>query len=343
MTRRQHAQRQPQHHTDAAPPHHQEQRACARDQFCKQATVTWDGDKRIVHPALTYRPFCDGDRDDVVTALVAFPGQYRQLLADLHDIRSTGQVPGAAFGSRLPLYGDIDAAARRIHLVVTSWEARIREVPRIDSADVDDDGQAAAEDPSVRQVRVAATVLHRNVDALLALEPAWMIRYAPAGRLRDNQLTAMQAVHRLDYWDERRSAMPDLEVRIYDELDGARAGLEILHLHHVCRRILGEIDRKPDNLPGVACYRCQHKALRRADPPLRDNDPLYYSRCKVCDHQLTEPEYRDHVKRLAALVGGKRTASLGLQGVSARRSHPGCVSRNIGTARSACPDPGRAA
>ena len=163
-------------------------------------------------------------------------------------------------------------------------------------------------------MRVAAAVLHRNVDALLALEPAWMIRYAPAGRLRDNQLTAMQAVHRLDYWDERRSAIPDIEVRIYDELDGARAGLEILHLHHVCRRILGEIDRKPDNLPGVACYRCQHKALRRADPPLRANDPVYYSRCKVCDHQLTEPEYRDHVKRLAALVGGgKVRARLELQ------------------------------
>jgi hypothetical protein len=291
--------------TQQAPdtPPQQEQRACARGDFCKQATVQWDGDKRTVYPALTYRAFCETDRAEIVSALAVFPRQYDQLQADLHDIRSSGQVPGAAFGSRLPPYGDVDAAARRLHLVLTSWEDRIREVPRIDAPP-----SAGIITPATpgEHVRVAAAVLHRNVDAMLALEPAWMIRYAPAGRVRDHQLTAMPAEHALDYWDERRSTLVDVELRIYDELDGPRGGLEVLHLQYVCRRILGEIAHQPERLPGVACYRCGHKALRGADPPETDDDVLYYSTCRVCEHQLTEPAYRDHVKRLAALVGGAR-------------------------------------
>ena len=139
MTRRQRQQRRAHDQlTEQPPPHQQERRACARDQFCKQATVTHDGDTRIVHPALTYRAFCEDDRAEIVSALVRFPAQYRQLLADLHDIRASGQVPGATFGSRMPIYADVDAAARRIRLVVTSWEKRIRDVPRIDTAAGDD-------------------------------------------------------------------------------------------------------------------------------------------------------------------------------------------------------------
>jgi hypothetical protein len=305
MTRRQRQQREGRL-TEQAPPHHQEERACARDKYCKEAAVRWEDDDRIAEPKLGYRAFCETDRADIVTALTAFPGQYRQLRADLYQIRASGQLPGAAFGSRLPLYADIDAAARRMHFVLTSWEARVRGVPRIDvtaPGEADDGGDP--DDGLAAEVRQAAEILHRNVDAMLALDSQPMIRYLPAARLRDDMLIAMPAAHPTDYWDERRKVLVG-DLRVFENLDGARAGLEILHLDYRVRLILGQIEGKPDNLPGIACYRCHYKALRRADTPRTDDEPLWYSQCKVCGHQMSEIDYREHVTRLAAMTGGRK-------------------------------------
>ncbi len=294
MTRRQRPQRD--HAIERTPPHHQEQRACARGDYCKSATVRWEDDKRVVFPALGYRAFCEADRADIVTALASFGDMYPQLHAELGEHGSQQSPIRSPFGPQLPVRGDVDAVMRRLVLVLTSWEARVRAIARLEDA------------PSTRDLAAvvtrASTTLHRHVDALLALEPAWMARTIPADRA-GNEMVLIRREH----WDDDRHLLTG-DVTVLNQLDGATAGLEILHLHSRGRSVLGEIEPRPDNLVGVACYRCQRKALRRADPPRRDDEPLWYSRCKMCEHQMTEPQYREHVARLAALVGGRKVTPM---------------------------------
>ncbi len=245
-----------------------------------------------MHPALGYRAFCEPDRADIVTALAAFPDLYPQLHDELGEASSQTSPVRSPFGPQLPVRVDVDAVMRKLVVVLTSWEQRVRTVAQLADPPKDNDPAAV--------VARASTTLHRHVDALLSLEPEWMSRTVPAPRAGNDMVLI-----RREHWDPDANVLTG-DVTVLDRLDGAHAGLEILHLHYLCRSVLGEIEPRPENLPGVACYRCGHKALRRADPPAADESLLMYSQCKVCGHQLTEPAYRDHVKRLAALVGGRK-------------------------------------
>jgi hypothetical protein len=84
------------------------------------------------------------------------------------------------------------------------------------------------------------------------------------------------------------------------ELDGAAAGLAILHLHYWDRAVLLETPARPEELLGVDCRACSLRALRRAEPAWYSGDPDYYSECAECGDLMTENDYRLWVGQLHA-------------------------------------------
>jgi hypothetical protein len=351
MTRRQRQQRNRGQLAEATPPDHQrEERGCARGDYCQEATVRWVDDRREAVPKRGPRAFCDTDTREIASALVAFPRQYATLRADLTELRSAQANARPVFGPRLPIPADIDAATRQLRFSVGSWQDRVLAVPGITipppAEDADPD-----EKPDATEVRDAVRLLHRNLGALLALDDALMIRHMPipprADKLtptgRDDYLPSGQLAPRRpgvapipdhvahQVRNARLIRIGVDSVTVEGHFDGAAAGLEILRLHYRCRVILGEVEPRPENLPGVACYKCGHKALRRADPPPTDSEVLYYSQCKVCGHQMTEPAYRTHLERLAALERGPRTTLEALSDVmEARRRARAAARGNAG-------------
>lgn len=253
------------------------QRPCARGDYCKQrAVVIGEDKKRRIEPALGYQAFCPADRNDIAVKLALLPRAHAWLILERHEQAPRDQAGrhGKAVAPPLPIRGDVDALLRKLTLVLCSWEDRVRDVAQLTPADP----ARAAQYDQPGPVTAAATTIGRRLDAVLALQFAPMLRGDGDGLA---------------------------EV----ELDGADAGMEILALHYQSTVMLGLVARKPEVLLAVACYQCQMRTLRRADPPKTDDEPLWYSECKNCRHRMTEPDYRDHVKRLAALHGGPKRAA----------------------------------
>jgi hypothetical protein len=291
-----------------------EQRPCARGDWCtSDDTITrWEDGKRAVTPARGPRTFCETDRAEIRDALASFPRKWDQLHAELRKLSTGGQQHrGKASAPPLEYRADVDALMRLLADIAISWNDRVGQTPGT-GVDVFPDLDAETRFRcGYRIVAEAARQLRPRLDTLLGLPPGWMVRVIPAW-LDDDQLAR---------WPDAEVVAADASGPVVrTRLDGAAAGLEILHLDYRCRSVLGETDPKPESLDGVRCYNCHRMSLRRADPPQKADDPEWYSQCRraVCSHKMTEPDYRTHVARLAATARGRTTTPcLDLRGLHA--------------------------
>ena len=275
-----------------------EQRPCVLGEHCRERTVTIDDatGAKIITPALGYRPFCETDTRlirDRLTGTAALPVLWLILAAELGEAPAGDDLRRSArIHAPMPVRGDVDELMRSITTVLTSWEDRVRANARLTTAD-------RAGKTGVEVVTAAAATLAVNMSGLLALQPEPMPR-------------AVQWP--LPSWVPERWPDPAVQphhpdaasVTLLVPLGGADAGLEVLGLHRRSLTVLGLTRRRPEQLLGVACYECQHRALVRAAPPRTDTDTVWYSRCRNCGHMMTEPQYRDHATRLAASYGGPK-------------------------------------
>lgn len=266
------------------------QRPCACGAWCDSAEVTVlaDGTTRR-DPALGYRPFCDRDTRHIARALDDLPGQYERLGTEIGNPARRGQLVRVPFGPSIPLRGDVDALMRYIAPVLAGWAARVRLAL-----------QHHQPDPRRRIITLpavedAAGLLAANLGPLLALPPGWTTRTfalhpgrhgAPA--LIDPGLAELLA-------DCEIVRIGVDFVTVLTRLDGANAGLELLDLHALARRMLGDTKPAPERLLGVPCRRqgCDLRALRRATLP------PWWSECGACGDRMTEDEYRAWVRRCA--------------------------------------------
>lgn len=244
------------------------QRPCARDLWCASSVIVTEDGKQVRRPALGYQSFCPRDREHIARCLDELPGLYVRLHAELGQKgTATGERVRMSKSAPIPLSVSIDALMRSITESLYSWHERVAAVaclsfPSADLSRRRRDGLA---------VDRAVTVLGGHLDALLALGPEDMWRTRPEGR-------------------------------VIEELDGAAAGLEVLHIHYRCRSVLGETRAKPEELIGIPCRAdgCGIRGLRRCDPPSDSDDPGYWSECTACGDRMNEADYREWTALCAA-------------------------------------------
>lgn len=249
-----------------------EQRECARDAWCRSYTLETEDGKTVRKGALGYRAFCEACRADIDLALGDLPGYWLLLRAELGTPASDGLHMHMPFGPSVPIRLDIDAQMRLMIETLCSWEERVRDMARLTILDTPlsrwrRGGKAIAQ---------SARTLGLHLDVLLALS------VAPMWRLRDGVMGT-------------------------EDMDGAAAGLEVLHLKYRARSILGETTPPPVPLPGIICRRkaCDLRALYRAEPPQHEGAKAWWSVCAACGDRMTEPEYRTWTTRCAAYENAK--------------------------------------
>jgi hypothetical protein len=244
-----------------------EQRECARREWCRKYTLKTADGQTSRRGALGYRAFCELDEAGIGAALGDLPGYYVYLGAELGMPATDGQHLHVPAGPRLPIRPDIDALMRLITETLCSWEERVRAAARLTTLDT----QLSRHRRSGKAVLQASRVLSAHLGVLLALAAE------PMTRLSDGMVAT-------------------------EDLSGADAGLEILHLKYRARSALGETRPKPEELLGVLCRRksCDLRALYRADPPQHDGAAAYWSVCAACGDRMTEAQYRTWTRRCAA-------------------------------------------
>lgn len=234
---------QPTHHDDARDEHR-----CARGPHCTNPEILAD---RTRLPALTPRPFCDGDRNLIGRALAVLPGLFADLAETLGERRRGDgpRVSGSRLAPPVPINLDIDALMRDIVWVVSSWDERVRLVARLSGPDTSTsrhrrDGMAIAR---------MTSMLSAHLDALLVLPAEPMARTTSVEEAAKHALAGrLGVVHVGAAWAE-----------VLLDLSGADAGLEVLALERRCLGMLGWTPQHED-LP-VACWECGLKAVRRRD------------------------------------------------------------------------------
>lgn len=233
------------------------QRSCARSEWCASSViVTEDGETRR-EPGLTYQAFCARDREHIATALDDLPDLHTRLADELGEKRrGAGEKITMSKSAPLPVNTAVDALMRDVTETLVSWHERVADVARLSFPG----GDLSRRRRDHVAVEAAVTVLSGHLDALLALPLQPMVRY------RD---------------DERE--MPDLE--------GADAGLEILHLHYLCRRLLGETRAHAETFDGIPCRECEDMALERAEPPADPAENAPKSRCASCGDVMDDEEF----------------------------------------------------
>jgi hypothetical protein len=131
-----------------------------------------DGQK-VTSPALTYRAFCDHDRDLAGRCIGEFPAIYARLHAEIGEPAVTGSHLRVPAGPSVPLRLDVDTAMRLAAVMLCTWEARVRRVARLTARDP---GVAVH---SLGAVAQACGTLSGHLDVLLALQPEWMSHPVP--------------------------------------------------------------------------------------------------------------------------------------------------------------------
>jgi hypothetical protein len=261
------------------------QRECARATWCKSYTLETEDGQTVRRGALGYRAFCDRDRADIARCLNEIPAQYLWLRSEIGKPSRRGRPVRVPFGPRIPLRVDIDALQALMSESLCSWHERVADVARLDFPGT----QMSRQRRGAWAVKRAADILDAHLDALLALEPM------PVLRAYD-----LRAVAGLP--DDTPGIVHAAFAEIHLDMDGADAGMEILHLHYLGRSVLGETKPPPDELPGVPCRAdgCGVRALVRAEPPSDPDDKGDWSECLICGDRMTEDEYGDWTALCAA-------------------------------------------
>ena len=276
-----------------APPGDSGQHECARGPWCASPRLipaTGGGFTRAA--GLTWRAFCDPDRDRIAAALGDhatagdLPAAWERLAAELGEPARTADPVRVPFGPTVPLRGDVDALMRETAVILCGWEARVRAVARL-----------TPRDPSLplvclASVTRAAATCGIHTDALLALPPGWMTRVIPLRPGRHGREAGIGEDTLAAYGECDVVRVGVDSVTVILPLSGADAGNEILDLAARARRILGELRPRPEILDGVPCRSCGDMALERAEPPSDPSRPAMHSRCASCSALMELEEYR---------------------------------------------------
>lgn len=233
------------------------QHHCSRGEWCASSViVTEDGETRR-EPAYTFQSFCPRDREHVAAALDDLPDLHARLSDELGEKRrGGGEKVTVSKSAPIPVNTAVDALMRDITETLVSWHERVADIARLSFPG----GDLSRRRRDHVAVEAAVTALSGHLDALLALPPQPMWRTADDSR--------------------------ELE-----DLDGAAAGLEILHLHYLCRRLLGETRARAETFDGIPCRECEDIALEHAEPPSDPDEHAPKSRCASCGDVMDDEEF----------------------------------------------------
>jgi hypothetical protein len=182
----------------------------------------------------------------------------------------------------IPISLAADELLRDLASVMVSWWERVAVVARLRVPDT----EASQRLVSYDTIRSACSVLAAHVDALLALEPQPMMRSISLREASDLPAGTVGLVHRsAEYAD------------VLLDLDGADAGLEVLQLHHRCRRQIGEVDPSARRMP-TPC-RCGFSELFEI---LDVNGEFNGAQCRQCRSEYTAETYKDLVHEMGDTV-----------------------------------------
>ena len=267
---------------------------CSRGDWCAGRVITIEDGKRTVTPAQTPRAYCiacegyigmclEGDpKDGCHNGMLAL---YERLHRELGEARQAEIMIKIPFGPSLPLSEAIDAHMRAMTEILCSWEERVRDVA---SLSVLGDRAGRPQDDASDVERSVGILAPDRISILLSLAPAEMARHLPPWVVTDEDSGC------------EIMAYNGYAVTIHPRLDGRRAGLEIMHLHYMARRLLLETNPPMPLLPDFRCRVCEKKLLRKAPPPWHEAGEWYWSRCDGCGDECTREEYDVNAKRWLA-------------------------------------------
>ena len=267
---------------------------CARGAWCSGRVITIEGGTRTVTPAATPRAYCiacegyiglclEGDPEDGYhNGMLAL---YKRLHRELGEARQAEIMIKIPFGPSLPLSEAIDAQMRAMTETLCSWEERVRDVASL--SELGDLGSRPQDDASDVERSVGILAPDR-ISILLSLAPEEMARHLPPWMVTDEDSGC------------EIMAYNGYAVTIHPQLDGRRAGLEIMHLHYLARRLLLETNPPMPLLPDFRCRVCEKKLLRKAPPPWHEQGEWYWSRCDGCGDEMTREDYDTNAKRWLA-------------------------------------------
>lgn len=268
------------------------QRECARGAYCSDPRIISDGGKTVRSPALTYQAFCPQDRNAIDKALKELPAFQVRVHA---EIGSRGQATGPRVSSSktppLPINLSVDELLRDLASVLHSWHERVAAVARLSSPN--------------GSVHAACKVLSAHLDALLALPEEPMGRSVWLHEAANLPPGTIGLVHKSAGYAD-----------VFMHLDGARAGLEILNLHHRCRRLLGETKLRARRLSGVYCD-CGFAELYET---LDDDGQHAGAKCRQCRTEYDQQQYADLTRARVEPVKTYRRRSLVAAGADEKTS-----------------------
>jgi hypothetical protein len=262
-------------------PYSDDMRPCARGVHCADRQIVIDDGRRIVEPAWTYRPFCDLDRQRLITCIEAIPGQYVDLYRKLLPSGSGGQRVSGSRTPPIPMVLNVEALMREVVHVVCSWAEVVGHVANLSSTDGPRRAGTALSE--------ASKALAIHVDALLALGSWSVTRYMDIHKAADLPADTIGWVHPHAGY-----------VEAIVDLDGPAAALELLDLHAKCRSVLG-LTKKREILT-IPCHGCGHAALHREETSQGMEDGATCGNCRT--------EYTgDQWKLLRDIVYGEQIAA----------------------------------
>ncbi|MGI5201681.1 hypothetical protein ACQEU6_08875 [Spirillospora sp. CA-108201] len=268
-----------------------DRRPCVRGTRCDSAMIVWENGHTLRLPALGYRTLCDADRAGLKRTIIALPGLYdvaNSMLGDhpapQHgaDARPTGRpTPPTLVNTGM------DELMRTAYHLVASWYERVDTV-------AGGRGYTTAQTGRLNHqaaIREMAWCLAKNIDALLALRPAEMVRYISlqaADELPDGEMVRRHYAAGYATW--------------FPAMDGGDACNELMDLAARARRRLGLTGSDVD-LP-VPCTQpdCGERGhMVRPDGAVGLED---YAVCRSCGHRYEDtpddPAFSDLMKDVAA-------------------------------------------
>lgn len=289
-------------------------RDCAVGERCASASREQgsDGITRRV-PARCYQPVCKADREILVSCLQAMPGQHARLARVIGVRVVTGVLVRSPFGPSVPLRLDVDMVARLLVDSALSWLERVAQVAGLYCPRTEQWRRGASNGKAFDLLGASAPVLAAHPDVLLSLplEPMLRPSCSPSARI-----AARKDAEREEGAEARVIGVAGDTTLLL--ADGETAALEFLELDFLARSALGETNPDVDQLLGVECESCGKRSLRRALPPMRDGEPIYYAICGDCGHLMTDEEFKFWSERLVRFYARRVTpavlASAGLRG-----------------------------
>lgn len=247
-------------------------RECARAERCVEPRFeTIDGKVRKL-PALTPRPYCEGDRVLILRTIEDIPTQWRRVHDEIGEISaSTADPVSGSKSAPIPLSLDADELLRMVLMLLVSWEERIRTVAHMKGLD----SQTSRRRRDEVALDQACRVLADRVDVLLALPAEPMMRIVSIQEAASLPAGTSGWVHRVAGYAE-----------VMKLLDGVDAGAEVLYLHWRCRAMLTDVGTAGKHLP-VPC-RCGFTELYEV---LDWDDQPDGAKCRECKQEYTDNEF----------------------------------------------------